>query len=195
MRGRGWFLPAAEWHTCCQPADLDSVFKRPALTTSPGQIVPSDSSVTQCSSFTTPRPPAKCFGVRKSYVSLVIGSLKNSCYSAPLLSASGVQKNFVEPGRNKRPQGCQSEVSCDAAACFTLDHMKEFHMKRWTMFSPSVRLCSVCLYMKKLKDTGGFWEGASRCVRMRLAAEDEVIQEGRPGGFFVCRLGSNLVFF
>lgn len=41
--------------------------------------------------------------------------------------------------------------------------------------------------MKKLKDTGGFWEGASRCVRMRLAAEDEIIQEGRPGGFFVRR--------
>lgn len=68
-------------------------------------------------------------------------------------------------------------------------------MKRWTMFSPSVRLGSVCLDMKKLKDTGGFWEGASRCARMRLVAEDEFIQEGRPGGFFVRRFGSNLVFF
>lgn len=111
--------------------------------------------------------------------------------SSPLLPASdsGVQKYLLEPGRNKRRWSKMCEFSCDAAACFTLDRMKEFHMKRWTMVSPSLRLCSVCLYMKKLKDTGGFWEGARRCVRMRLAAEDEAIQEGRPGGFFVFSFG------
>lgn len=63
VRGRGQFLPAAEWFTCSLSANSDSVFKKPDTTMTRHQIVSSSLCATQSSRDSTPTLSDKHFRV------------------------------------------------------------------------------------------------------------------------------------